>query len=312
MLITTLENALHWQSLIEKAKNGNGSALALIHKTDKENLEAGDPSIEDQLKNMQKGNDGSLISNNGINWKNRGYKIIPEIDSVTAAVRVLEYYHSMREDKYIQSFDDISYNSLDGYIANIGYQLILEGKTLYEPWKNEMYNRLNRIFNHIGEYQLKKAIAQIWTKNYSLTEIDRNNSLCLIARKDRYSICCFFDGDKSLGVVYVIMTFGLFLWLIYKDYQIGSIICLILSLLCVFSTEDKALSKLPYKIVFQLLFSCCILIALSTHVEMFNCYGAEYAKYITIWCIIFLMLTPFYKMQEEISKENELLKKEMF
>ena len=53
-------------------------------------------------------------------------------------------------------------------------------------------------------------------------------------------------------------------------------------------------------------------IALSTQVEMFNCYGAEYAKYITIWCIIVLMLTPFFKMHEEISKENELIKKEMF
>ena len=101
MLITSLENALHWQSLIEKAKNGNESALELILKTDKENLEAGDPSVENQLKNMQKDNDGSLISNNGIDWKNRGYKIIPEIDSTTAAVRVLEYYYSMREDKDI-------------------------------------------------------------------------------------------------------------------------------------------------------------------------------------------------------------------
>ena len=261
MLITSLENALHWQSLIEKAKNGNESALELIHKTDKENLEAGDPSVENQLKKMQKDNDGSLISNNGIDWKNRGYKIIPEIDSTTAAVRVLEYYYSIREDKDIQSCYDITKKSFDGYIANIGYQLILEGKTLYEPWKNEMFNRLKNIFTQISDYQLKKAIALIWIDNFKINEVDRNNSLCLIARKDRYSICCFFDGDKSLGVVYVIITFGLFLWLIYKDYQIGSIICLILSLLCAFSTKDKALSKLPYKIVFQLLFSCCILLS---------------------------------------------------
>ncbi len=312
MLITSLENALHWQSLIEKAKNGNESALELIHKTDKENLEAGDPSIEDQLKNMQKDNDGSLISNNGIDWKSRGYKIIPEIDSTSSAIRVLEYYHSMQEDKYIQSCNDITYNSLDGYIANIGYQLILEGKTLYEPWRNELFVRLKKIFTHISDYQLKKAIAQIWIDNFKINEVDRNNSLCLIARKDRYSICCFFDGDKSLGVVYVIITFGLFLWLIYKDYQIGSIICLILSLLCAFSTKDKALSKLPYKIVFQLLFSCCIFIALSTHVEMFNCYGSEYAKYITIWCIFTLILTPFFKMHEEISKEDDSLNKDNY
>ena len=311
MLISSLESALHWQSLVNKAKGGDKSALELIHKTDKENLEAGDPSVENQLKNMQKDNDGSLISNNGIDWKNRGYKVIPEIDSVTAAVRVLEYYYSMEEDKVIQSWYDMTDNTLDGYVAIIGYQLILEGKTLYEQWRDEMFDRLKNIFSHISEYQLKKAIAQIWTKNFNLSKIGRNDSLCLLARKERYSICRLFNNDKSFGIIYVIWPLSLFFWLIYKHYQIGSIICLVISFLCAYNTKDIGLSKLPLKIVFFLLLSCCIMIALSTQVEMLYYYGSEYAIYISIWSIIALLLSPIFKMHEEISKENELLKKDI-
>ena len=146
MLINKLGNAYYWLSLVNKAKEGNTSAVEAIQKTDRENFELGLPSIEDQLKNMQKGNDGSLVSNDGIDWKNNGYMFIPEIDSTIDAVRVLDYHYSILEDKDIQSWDDITRNSLDGYIANIGYQLILDGKTLYEPWRDEMYNKIKGTF----------------------------------------------------------------------------------------------------------------------------------------------------------------------
>ncbi len=306
MLINTLADAYYWLSLLNKAKEGDKTALDKINSANNENINEGNPTIEEQLRKLHKDDNGSLISNDGIDWKNNGYKHIPEIKSIIDAERVLGYYMSLLNDKDIQSWDDISNKSLDGYIANIGYQIILDGKTSYESWRNEMYKRLKPDFNQISEYYLKKAIAKLWIKKFNITEIDSKDNLFLIARKKRYSIFRFLDNEKCLYTFMIIWALGLFFWLIYKDYNIGATLSLGISLLSAGGGKDDSLSRIPIVNVFLLLLMCCVLISLSEYVAFLYHYGAEFAKYITIWSIIGLLSYPIYLIQEDIQKQKKL------
>ena len=303
MLINSLGDAYYWLSLVNKAKDGDEFALEKIQKHDKENHTLGHPTIEDQLIKLQKGNNGSLISNNGIDWKNNGYKLIPEIESTFDAIRVFDYYYSIQDNKDFQSWDEITNKSLDGYIANIGYQLILDGKTLYEPWRNEMYKKLNHVFTQISEYYLKKTIAHLWTKKFNLSGINSKDNFYLIARRNRYSIFRFLDNEKFFYSFSIIWVLGLFFWLLYKDYSLGAALSFAISTWCGFESKNTDLSRTLITIIFFLLFFCCILITLSAYVEFLNHYGAEFAKYITIWSIIGLVSFPIFVIQEEKQKQ---------